>query len=174
MNNNKRPDFSLIDLEKMRKIKKKRELNDLEKQEILEAFKLFDSDLDDKLDYHELKVALKALGFEIKKQDLQKLMSDYDVDSLNGKITIDDFNEIAKQMILDRDPQEDLKKAFKLFAEDSSSKISFRNLRKISKELGEKTSDDELRAMIMEFDKDGDGNYFYYCVFYFSYIILFC
>ena len=25
------------------------------------------------------------------------------------------------------------------------------------RELGEKTSDDELRAMISEFDKDGDG-----------------
>ena len=39
----------------------------------------------------------------------------------------------AKSMILDRDPTEDLKKAFKLFAEDSSGKISFRNLRKIAK-----------------------------------------
>lgn len=36
-------------------------------------------------------------------------------------------------MILDRDPTEDLKKAFKLFAEDSNGKISFRNLRKIAK-----------------------------------------
>ena len=52
---NKRPDFGLIDLEKIRK-KKKRELTDLEKQEIVEAFKLFDTDSDDKIDYHELKV----------------------------------------------------------------------------------------------------------------------
>ena len=52
---NKRPDFSLIDLEKVRK-RKKRELSDLEKQEIVEAFKLFDSDNDEKIDYHELKV----------------------------------------------------------------------------------------------------------------------
>lgn len=41
--------------------------------------------------------------------------------------------KIAKNMILDRDPQEDLRKAFRLFAEDSSGKISFRNLRKIAK-----------------------------------------
>ena len=57
---NKRPDFSLIDLEKVRK-RKKRELSDLEKQEIVEAFKLFDSDNDEKIDYHELKVELKTL-----------------------------------------------------------------------------------------------------------------
>ena len=52
---NKRPDFSLVDFEKLRR-KKKRELTDLEKQEVTEAFKLFDTDNDDKLDYHELKV----------------------------------------------------------------------------------------------------------------------
>lgn len=36
-------------------------------------------------------------------------------------------------MIQDRDPQEDLQRAFKLFADDSSNTINYRNLRKISK-----------------------------------------
>jgi hypothetical protein len=39
---NKRPDFNLIEIDKMRK-RKRRELSDLEKQEIQEAFKLFDT-----------------------------------------------------------------------------------------------------------------------------------
>ena len=91
---NKRPDFGLIDLEKVRK-RKKRELSDLEKQEILEAFNLFDTDNDEKLDYHELKVALRALGFDVKKSDLQKLMADYDVED-SGKIGVADFNEICE------------------------------------------------------------------------------
>jgi Ca2+-binding EF-hand superfamily protein len=37
---------------------------------------------------------LRALGFDVKKADLQKLMADYDVDN-KGKITLDDFNEIG-------------------------------------------------------------------------------
>ena len=90
---NKRPDFNIIELEKARR-KKRRELSELERQEIQEAFKLFDTDNDDKLDYHELKVALRALGFELKKSDLQKLMADYDVENV-GKVTVDDFNEIG-------------------------------------------------------------------------------
>jgi centrin-3 len=90
---NKRPDFGLIDLEKVRK-RKKRELTDLERQEIKEAFKLFDTDNDEKIDYHELKVALRALGFEVKKNDLQKVMADYDVEN-TGKITMEDFYEIC-------------------------------------------------------------------------------
>lgn len=36
--------------------KKKRELNDEQKNEIKEAFELFDTDKDKEIDYHELKV----------------------------------------------------------------------------------------------------------------------
>lgn len=36
-------------------------------------------------------------------------------------------------------------------------KISLKNLKKISRELGESLSDEELQAMIDEFDKDQDG-----------------
>lgn len=53
--------------------------------------------------------------------------------------------------------QEELMKSFKLFDDDESGKISFRNLRRVARELGENISDEELRAMIDEFDTDGDG-----------------
>jgi len=36
-------------------------------------------------------------------------------------------------------------------------KISFKNLKRISRELGENLSDQEIQAMIDEFDKDEDG-----------------
>uniref|UniRef100_A0A8C5LYG8 Centrin 3 n=1 Tax=Leptobrachium leishanense TaxID=445787 RepID=A0A8C5LYG8_9ANUR len=138
------------------KKKKRRELTEEQKQEIKDAFELFDTDKDKAIDYHELKVAMRALGFDVKKADVLKILKDYDTET-TGKITFDDFNEVVTDLIIDRDPQEEMLKAFKLFDDDDSGKISLRNLRRVARELGENMTDEELRAMIEEFDRDGDG-----------------
>jgi len=47
--------------------RRRHELTDEQKQEIKEAFDLFDTDKTGTIDYHELKVAMRALGFDVKK-----------------------------------------------------------------------------------------------------------
>ena len=51
---------------------------DIQKQEIKEAFELFDTDKTGTIDYHELKVCMRALGFDVKKQEVLNLMREYD------------------------------------------------------------------------------------------------
>lgn len=131
-------------------------LND-QKQEIREAFTLFDMNNDGFLDYHELKVALRALGFEMSKKEVLEVIEEYDDGNGKKLISYDDFYRFVAGKIVERDPIEEIKRAFQLFDDDKTGKISLKNLRRVAKELGENMTDDELAAMIDEFDLDEDG-----------------
>ncbi|KAG7100157.1 Calcium-binding component of the spindle pole body (SPB) half-bridge [Marasmius oreades] len=132
------------------------ELTEDQKQEIKEAFELFDTDKDGRVDYHELKVAMRALGFDLKKAEVLKLLRDNDK-SGQGFMNFEDFAMAMSERILARDPNEEIRRAFHLFDDDNTGKISLKNLRRVAKEIGDRLEEDELQAMIDEFDLDQDG-----------------
>lgn len=71
------------------------DLSDEQRQEIKEAFELFDTDKDGAIDYHELKVAMRALGFDLKKAEVLKILRDNDKNG-QGVMEFEDFNRISK------------------------------------------------------------------------------
>lgn len=74
------------------------ELTDEQKQEIKEAFELFDTDKDGRIDYHELKVAMRALGFDMKKAEVLKILRDHDKTG-HGFMDFEDFAKISELVV---------------------------------------------------------------------------
>merc|ERR1711981_75078 len=131
-------------------------LSDQQINEIREAFELFDTDGSGSIDAKELKVAMRALGFEPKKEEIRKMVSELDKDGDNT-IDFDEFMAMMSGKMSGKDAKEEILKAFKLFDDDETNKISVKNLKRVAKELGENMGDDELQEMIDEADTDGDG-----------------
>ncbi|KAF9024706.1 hypothetical protein BDZ89DRAFT_1135847 [Hymenopellis radicata] len=82
------------------------EISDEQKQEIKEAFELFDTD-----------------------KDVLKVLRDNDK-GWHGLMEFEDFAKIMSERILARDPMDDLRRAFKLFDDDNTGKIGLRNVRR--------------------------------------------
>ncbi len=133
-------------------------------------FTLFDLDKDQKIDYHELKVAMKALGFDLPKAEILSILQTHGSPSQPPEGTspnayhhsrlllpYSSFQTIMAQRILARDPREEILRAFELFDEGAKGKINLADLRRVARELGEGLEEEELSAMIDEFDLDGDG-----------------
>ena len=102
--------MSLLYNQKQKRRQNRPELSEEQKAEIKEAFDLFDTDKDSALDYHELKVsfscflsfivkvAMRALGFDVKKPEVLKILRDHDKDGQN-LIYFEDFNKLSKPFI---------------------------------------------------------------------------
>merc|ERR1712024_261668 len=141
----------------IRKSKSSRvELTPEQKHEIREAFDLFDTDGTGRIDVKELKVTMRALGFEPKKEDIKKSLADLGKDG-NSTIDFNDFYQIMESKMSERDSKAEMEKAFRLFDDDNTGKISFKNLKRVCQEIGDNINDEELQEMIDEADRDGDG-----------------
>ncbi|KAF3438952.1 hypothetical protein FNV43_RR17227 [Rhamnella rubrinervis] len=131
-------------------------LTQQKKQEIKEAFELFDTDGSGTIDAKELNVAMRALGFEMTEEQINQMIADVDKDG-SGAIDFEEFVHMMTAKIGERDTKEELMKAFQIIDQDNNGKISVSDIRAIAKDLGENFSEADIQDMVEEADRDKDG-----------------
>merc|ERR1719198_335578 len=136
--------------------KKQTELDDKAKQEIKEAFDLFDVDGSGNIDIKELTIAMKALGCEPKPGEIEKMVGEVDDDG-SGEIGFPEFLRMMTNKILNKDPKDDMVKAFRLFDEDQTGFVTLKNMKRVAKETNQTLDEEELQEMLNDADRDGDG-----------------
>ena len=105
------------DEQKKKKDQNRQELTDRQKIEIKQAFDLFDTSGSGTIEAKELKVALRALGFEPPKEEIKNLIGGYDKDG-SGRIDFHEFLNIMITKMSEKDAATELEKAFELFDVD--------------------------------------------------------
>ena len=127
------------------------ELTEEQKREIKEAFSTFE---ETGIEADELKSAMQALGFDAKNPDVQKILEK--LDKHKKPLSFDEYMDVMIDKDENKDPEAEMKKAFKVLCEEGTDKITLKSLSKICTDLGEKISDEELQEMINEANKEQD------------------
>ena len=122
-----------------------------ENEELRQAFDLFDVKENGRIDPSEIKETMKQLGFDTKNPTIYKIIEDLDTpeSKQNGGISFSEFSESMNKRLGDKESKEGVRRIFDLFVDDPKAEyITLEALKKIAKELGDKTPDDELKEMI--------------------------
>lgn len=75
----------------------------------------------------------------------------------SGLIDFEEFLEVMTSKIGENSSKIELSRVFKLFDTDQSDFISLANLKKISEEVGDNLTEEELKDILSRCDIDGDS-----------------
>lgn len=126
--------------------------------ELKRVFQLFDRNGDGRITKKELNDSLENLGIFIPDKELTQMVEKIDING-DGCVDIDEFGELYQTIIEERDEEEDMKDAFKVFDQNGDGFISVDELRSVLTSLGLKQGRalEDCKKMIMKVDVDGDG-----------------
>ncbi|XP_065158817.1 uncharacterized protein [Atheta coriaria] len=132
------------------------QLTEDQKKDMKEAFDIFDWDGTGRIDVKEVKVAIRALGFEPPKEEMKRMIAEVDTED-SGKLSYENFITLIAGKMCAPDSKEELLKAFRLFDAEQNGYITTETLLRVSEELGEYVTEEEIVEMIDEADVDEDG-----------------
>lgn len=121
-------------------VRMQKELTEEQKEEIDNAFLLFDKDKSGSIDVNELKDAMKALGIFLKKEEVKQKMTKVDKDG-SGAIDKEEFMSLMAEQIESRNQEEELHKVFRIYDDDDNGLISAENLLRCAADLNEEVTE---------------------------------
>ena len=127
------------------------DLTEEQKNEIKEAFSSFEKD---GITPDELKSAMKTLGFDSNNYEVSKILDK--IDTKKNPLNFEDFMDVMVEKENEKEPEDEMKKAFKVLCEEGMDKITMKSLSKICVDLGEKIDEEELQEMINQTGKEQD------------------
>ena len=127
------------------------DLTEEQKNEIKEAFSSFEKD---GITPDELKSAMKTLGFDSNNYEVSKILDK--IDTKKNPLNFEDFMDVMVEKENEKEPEDEMKKAFKVLCEEGMDKITMKSLSKICVDLGEKIDEEELQEMINQAGKEQD------------------
>ncbi|CAH0698570.1 unnamed protein product [Spodoptera exigua] len=127
-----------------------------QERDLLEAFNLLDYTGEGKILAEDFRVAIKALGYEPTKEELQKMVNGVDKGN-TGKLSFENFQTAIMRKIMSLDNDGDIMKSFRLYDMDDTGLISFDNLKTVTHILDIPQTDEEIEEMIDDADVDMNG-----------------
>lgn len=136
---------------------RRRELREEQKTEIVNVFEFYDPSNTGTVEKRHLKAMMRNLSHNVKKEQLNRLFVQCGISTRANRLSYNEFYNLMEKVMNEKNIQEETMRAFNLFDIDGTGKITIDNLKTVSRQLGEKMTDSELKEMITEADTDGDG-----------------
>ncbi|OWR51101.1 putative centrin [Danaus plexippus plexippus] len=127
-----------------------------QKSDLQQAFDLLDYNGEGKIRAEDFRVAIKALGYEPTKEELQKMISGVDKGQ-TGKLSFENFETAIMRKVMSLDSDGDIMKSFRLFDMNDTGFISVENVKRVTDILGTYLTDEEIDEMVDDADTDYDG-----------------
>ena len=126
--------------------------------DIKEAFELFDSNGDGKINVREIRGAMQSIGYDEKNPTVYEVITELDNprSKNSGGATFNDFCQTVNYRVPEKETTEDLRKVFNLFLDDpNSDTTTLESIKRVADELGENIEEIELNAMLNKASKAG-------------------
>ena len=126
-----------------------------QKNDLQEAFDLFDKDGDGTISVNELSSLFRCFGARKNPEELEQILKKYDEDD-SGEIEFPEFVAMMAETILEPDVDPELTEAYKIFDRNDGG-ISPQELKEVLAKFNYFLTDEEVQDMVDECDWDGDG-----------------